>query len=62
MGNPLSDIERAWLQLEEVQQDFEMLSNEDLINCRDAVSERIKKAMECLSPHVRDDMSEYEAD
>lgn len=62
MGKPLSNIEKAWLQLEEVQQDLEMLSNEDLVNCRDEINNRIKKAMDYLSPDVRDDMSEYEAD
>lgn len=62
MGKPLSNIEKAWLQLEEVQQDLEMLSNEDLVNCRDEINSRIKKAMDYLSPDVRDDMSEYEAD
>lgn len=62
MGKPLSNIEKAWLQLEEVQQDLDMLSNEDLVNCRDEINSRIKKAMDYLSPEVRDDMSEYEAD
>jgi hypothetical protein len=62
MGKPLSNIEKAWLQLEEVQQDLDILSNEDLVNCRDEINSRIKKAMDYLSPEVRDDMSEYEAD
>lgn len=62
MDNQLSDIEKAWLQLEEVQQDFEMMNDEDLINCRDTIKERIEKAMQYLSPHVREDMSKYEAD
>lgn len=62
MGKPLSNIEKAWLQLEEVQQDLDMLSNEDLVNCQDEINSRIKKAMDYLSPEVRDDMSEYEAD
>lgn len=62
MGKPLSNIEKAWLQLEEVQQDLDMLSNEDLVNCRDEINSRIKKAMDYLSPEVRDDMSEYETD
>lgn len=62
MGKPLSNIEKAWLQLEEVQQDLDMLSNEDLVNCRNDINNRIKKAMDYLSPDVRDDMSEYEAD
>lgn len=43
MGKPLSNVEKAWLQLEEVQQDLEMLSNEDLANCRDEINSRIKK-------------------
>lgn len=50
MDNQLSDIEKAWLQLEEVQQDFEMMNDEDLINCRDTIKERIEKAMQYLSP------------
>lgn len=62
MEKPLSNIEKAWLQLEEVQQDLDMLSNEDLVNCRDEINSRIKKAMGYLSPEVKDDMSEYEAD
>jgi len=62
MDNQLSDIEKAWLQLEEVQQDFEMMNDEDLINCRDTIKERIEKAMQYFSPHVREDMSKYEAD
>lgn len=62
MGKPLSNIEKAWLQLEEVQQDFDMLNDEDLIACRETIKERIEKAMELLSPQVRDDMSEFEAD
>jgi len=48
--------------LEEVQQDLDMLSNEDLVNCRDEINSQIKKAMDYLSPEVRDDMSEYKAD
>jgi len=58
----LSNIEKDWLQLEEVQQDLDMLSNEDLVNCRDEINSQIKKAMDYLSPEVRDDMSEYKAD
>lgn len=62
MGKPLTNVEKAWLQLEEVQQDFEMLSDEDIIKFREDIKNRINKAMEYLSPHVRDDMSEFEAD
>lgn len=57
----LSNIEEAWLQLEEVQQDFDSLNDTDLLACRETIVERIRKAMDFLSPHVRSDMSQYEA-
>lgn len=59
---PLTDIEKAWLELEEVQQDFETLSDEDLLDCRNTIQKRIEKAMKHLSSHVRNDMSEFEAE
>jgi hypothetical protein len=57
----LSNVEEAWLQLEEIQQDFELLNDSDLLACRETIAERVQKALDFLSPHVRDDMSQYEA-
>ncbi|QUH22222.1 hypothetical protein [Alkaliphilus sp. B6464] len=59
-GNELTNVEKAWLQLEQLQQNFETLSNEELIEVRIDCLTRISDAMELLSPQVRDDMSEYE--
>lgn len=62
MDNPLTGAERAWLQLDEIHEDFAMLNNEDLIDCREVIQKRVEKALEYLEPYVRDDMSEFEAD
>lgn len=62
MDNLLTGAERAWLQLDEIREDFAMLNNEDLIDCREVIQKRVEKALEYLEPYVRDDMSEFEAD
>jgi len=62
MDNLLTGAERAWLQLDEIHEDFAMLNNEDLIDCREVIQKRVEKALEYLEPYVRDDMSEFEAD
>lgn len=61
MDNLLTGAERAWLQLDEIHEDFAMLNNEDLIDCREVIQKRVEKALEYLEPYVRDDMSEFEA-
>jgi hypothetical protein len=62
MDNLLTGAERAWLQLDEIHEDFAMLNNEDLIDCREVIQKRVEKALKYLEPYVRDDMSEFEAD
>ena len=61
MDNLLTGAERAWLQLDEIHEDFAMLNNEDLVDCREVIQRRVEKALEYLEPYVRDDMSEFEA-
>ena len=60
MEKELSDIELAWLEIEQLQQNFEMLTNEELISCRVCCLKRINRALDLLGSHVRDDMSECE--
>lgn len=62
MDNLLTGAERTWLQLDKIHEDFPMLNNEDLIDCREVIQKRVEKALEYLESYVRDDMSEFEAD
>lgn len=59
--NSLSDIEKAWLQLEDVQ-DFGERNEIEILEEKEIIASRIQLAMELLHPYVRDDMSPYDAD
>lgn len=62
MNEPLTDAEKAWLQLDEVYENLVMLDDEDLLSCREVIQRRIEKVFEYLDPYVRNDISEYKTE
>lgn len=54
--NDITEIIQAWIQVEEVNADLEMLNDEDLIDVRDDIELRIKLIMDYLSEFVPDNI------
>jgi hypothetical protein len=49
-----TNIDVAFDELCEISEDFESLSNSELIACKDAIFERVQRALEALNPYATD--------
>lgn len=58
--NNLNNIEKAWLEIEDIQQSLDTLNDRELAFAREDILDKVDFALELLSPIVRDDMSTFD--
>tara|TARA_R100001082_G_C4260524_1_gene115359 strand:- start:104 stop:442 length:339 start_codon:yes stop_codon:yes gene_type:complete len=59
---PQEFLNEAWAQADELNEDFEGLSDEVIIDLRECIHERVRIIMACLHDYVPEDMSEWIAE
>ena len=54
MNIPKSVVKEAWNQIEEVNADFDQLTDDELINCKQVIKNRLATALSLLGAYVDD--------